>query len=87
MDPNTAWQIMHDADADPADRADAADALADWLDAGGFPPAAARTVRGTIVADHRSALARCRSIARTMDQRIRLADEHARMAAARAEVK
>jgi hypothetical protein len=84
MDPDHAYSLMMDASADPADRADAADALADWIDAGGFLPGAPWST-APLAERRRLVLAECRSIARTMDQRIRMADEHARMAAARAE--
>ena len=41
MDPNAAWHTMHDRNATADERADAADALGEWLRRGGFPPAAA----------------------------------------------
>lgn len=39
MDPNAAWLVMHDDSADKIDRTDAAQALLDWINRGGFLPA------------------------------------------------
>jgi len=39
MDPDAALAILRDPTAEPDDRADAAEALLEWLAAGGFPPA------------------------------------------------
>lgn len=86
MDPMTTYATMMDPSADPADRADAADALAAWIEAGGFLPTGAAPLRMNHAERRRSVLADCRSIARTCDQRIRMAAEHARMTAARVEL-
>lgn len=83
MDPNAAYRTMMDPSADPADRADAADALADWCERGGFLPRTDPPLHGSHAERRRLVLASCRAIARTMDYRIRMAAERARMAAAR----
>jgi hypothetical protein len=40
MDPDNAYRTMMDEAADPAERAEAAAALAAWIDRGGFLPVA-----------------------------------------------
>lgn len=39
MDPNTVWQIMLDNQNDWPERGDAAQAIIQWCERGGFPPA------------------------------------------------
>lgn len=65
MDPTAAYRTMMDYTADPADRADAADALAAWIDAGGFLPAV--HVHEHWTARRRHVLADCADVARDMD--------------------
>ena len=62
MDPTTTYRTMLDWDADPADRVDAAEALADWLESGGFLPAGPWSTIADQRRRRRIILAECASV-------------------------